>query len=259
MTQMVATDYTHVQSVARLLPVLYLSSMPSKELKEAERTARREFILDAAERLVLRKGFDPLTVEEIAAESGYSKRSFYLYFADREELFFGLVLRGYRTLRERLELAFAECAPGTSAIRSFGRRYYGFSRDFPEYFSLIMTYEANYHRYTEPESRAGSGGAGPAEAPVPPRDRCQRASDELGDLLCRALDRDRASGILRTDLPAKPLMLLLWGQLFGFLRILLMRREGFVETYGITEDELFERLLDSVEAANTLDSGSRPD
>lgn len=222
--------------------------MPSVELKKAERTAKRDFILDRAEALACTKGFETLTIEEIAAASGYSKRSLYLYFADREEIFFYLVLRGYRTLRRSMESALADKAVSGPAIIAFGRRYYEFSKEYPEFFSLIMSYEANFHRYAEHAlSEAGEDGE---NTDVTPREQCQRASVELGELLCHALDEDRASGRLKTDLPTRALMLLLWGQIFGFLQLLLMRRDGFEDIYGVDQDALFGHLLKSLEASN---------
>lgn len=222
--------------------------MPSVELKNAERTAKRDFILDRAEALACTKGFETLTIEEIAAASGYSKRSLYLYFADREEIFFYLVLRDYRKLRKFIYGALADKTGRDSAIVAFGRRYYEFSKEYPESFSLIMNYESKHHRYADHHTSESE--AVKADTELTPRERCQRASVELGDLLCRALDDERASGRLKTGLPTRALMLLLWGQLFGFLQLLIMRRDKFNDIYGVEQDALFEHLLKSLEAVN---------
>jgi AcrR family transcriptional regulator len=48
--------------------------------------ARRAELLDAAERLFLRHGFAPTTVEQITDAAGVAKGTFYLYFASKDEL-----------------------------------------------------------------------------------------------------------------------------------------------------------------------------
>jgi len=51
------------------------------------------------------KGYDAATIIEIARACGYNKRSIYLYFRDKEELFLAVVLRGLEQLHTRLEKA----------------------------------------------------------------------------------------------------------------------------------------------------------
>src|ERR1051326_6380423 len=46
----------------------------------------REQILDAAERLFARKGFDPTTIKEIGAAAKVNPAPLYYYFRDKEEL-----------------------------------------------------------------------------------------------------------------------------------------------------------------------------
>ena len=50
-------------------------------------------------------------------------------------------------------------------------------------------------------------------------------------------------------------MLLLWGQVLGVMQIILMRKEGFRETYGITPDALFGELLSMMVKALTNGGG----
>ena len=54
----------------------------------------RKQILEAAETLVLQKGYAAATVDEICAAAGTSKGSFYHFFKSKEEM--GLALHGVR-------------------------------------------------------------------------------------------------------------------------------------------------------------------
>ncbi|WP_348789309.1 TetR/AcrR family transcriptional regulator [Leifsonia sp. NPDC080035] len=66
----------------------------------AEREGRRDDILDAAVRLFVRDGFEPVTLDRIAAAAHVAKRTIYSRIGDRTEVFLAAVerLRG-RALR----------------------------------------------------------------------------------------------------------------------------------------------------------------
>lgn len=55
-------------------------------LRELSRQAVREHIAEAAEALFLAKGFHETTVDEIVAVVGMSQRSFFRYFASKEDV-----------------------------------------------------------------------------------------------------------------------------------------------------------------------------
>ncbi len=62
-----------------------------------ERTARRDEILDAAVRLFSARGFEGVTLDDVAAEAHVTKRTIYAYYGDRTALFLAAVER----LRDR--------------------------------------------------------------------------------------------------------------------------------------------------------------
>jgi len=62
--------------------------MPKNELREQQ-------ILDAASAVIIRLGYDKTTMSDIAEEAGASRRTVYLYFKGKEELFEALLYRDY--------------------------------------------------------------------------------------------------------------------------------------------------------------------
>ncbi len=73
----------------------------------SENNERQQQILDAAAAVVLRLGYDKTTMHDIAEEAGASRRTVYLYFKGKEELFEALLYREYmqyaQTWLEQLE------------------------------------------------------------------------------------------------------------------------------------------------------------
>lgn len=70
-----------------------------KKRVAAERTRRK--IMDAAERLISERGFDNVTVDEITAEAGVSKGSFYTYFKRKEDVVGEIAHEHFEDMRER--------------------------------------------------------------------------------------------------------------------------------------------------------------
>jgi AcrR family transcriptional regulator len=85
----------------------------SRKEKQAETRAR---LLDAAERVFLRRGLQGSSVEEIAAEAGFTRGAFYSNFKSKDELFVELLQdRVYRQYAEMAEQAQEQ--PGTPRER----------------------------------------------------------------------------------------------------------------------------------------------
>ncbi len=67
-------------------------------LKEKEREARRNIIIEAAERVFAAKPFNKVSMRDIAQEANISPASIYTYFKDQESLFVEASLRGTRNM-----------------------------------------------------------------------------------------------------------------------------------------------------------------
>lgn len=207
----------------------------TKEVRKSrEKEQKKKWIVDCAQDVFFKKGFDGTTIDDIAATAGYSKRSIYLYFRDREELFLAVVERGQELFYAALSHAIATKRADESGLMILGKAFYHFSLSHPEYFSMIMAYESRIHPYRDSNN--------PDDADSP-RTGCRKLSDRYGGLVIKAIEEEIHSGRLITSLKPVQLMLILWGQVFGVMQIILMRKEGFRETYGITPDALFDEFL----------------
>src|ERR1051326_5113762 len=82
----------------------------------------REQILDAAERLFARKGFDPTTIKEIGAAAKVNPALLYYYFRDKEELYRAVLQRVAGALVTRGGGGRAAPAPPGPAFSRAGRR-----------------------------------------------------------------------------------------------------------------------------------------
>lgn len=216
------------------------SPMTTTDRKAWERRQRRERIVDVAETVFLEAGYEKATLPAIADAAGYNKRSLYLYFADREAIFLAVVYRCLTRLRDALRTVGDPPHSGQTGLRRLALTVFDFSVHRPADVALIMTFEDRFFIYH---------GRKPSPAPNTNLARCRQASEEIARIVTAAIDAGMAAGRVRNDLTARQLMLLLWGQIAGVIKILHRRERHFTAVYGIDRSVLFDRFLDMVEQA----------
>jgi len=77
--------------------------MSISQRQKEERELRKERILTGALKVFKKKGLDGATMDEIAVESGFGKATLYYYFSSKEEVFCGILNRGWTSLWMNLE------------------------------------------------------------------------------------------------------------------------------------------------------------
>jgi AcrR family transcriptional regulator len=86
-------------------------------LRECKKIQTRLQITDASMRLFVTRGFDRVTVAEVAAEAGVSEKTVFNYFPTKEDLFFDEVPAREAALREAIHTR----APGESILSALRR------------------------------------------------------------------------------------------------------------------------------------------
>jgi AcrR family transcriptional regulator len=88
---------------------------PTEGLRERKKRAARESIAATARRLFAERGFDTVTVAEVAAAAGVSEKTVFNHFATKEDLAFAGRERGIA----QVVAAIAERPPGRSVLDAF--------------------------------------------------------------------------------------------------------------------------------------------
>jgi AcrR family transcriptional regulator len=86
-------------------------------LRERKKEQTRQLIADTAHRLFADRGFDAVTVAQIARAANVSEVTVFNYFPTKEDLFFG----GTQFFEEKLLDAVRTRAPGESVLEAFRR------------------------------------------------------------------------------------------------------------------------------------------
>ncbi len=100
---------------------------------------RRDEVLDAARHLFFQNGYRGTSILQIAQKAGYSKRTVYLDYLNKDELFMTVCAEGGELLLEKLSVVPYDELSVQEAIERFMKVYIAFSHNHSEYFRMIFS------------------------------------------------------------------------------------------------------------------------
>ncbi len=158
-------------------------------LRERQKQARGEAILDAAFALIVEEGYDALTMEKLAARVGISRQTLYLHFASREDI----TLRAVLALMEQGLDVIRSLDPALPPVEKLKQvvRWMLESRSEPAYAALIKARNSLMTVKSHPEYL--------------------RASEQRAAALTEVVEAAQEAGELRADLPSRLIVQMLFG------------------------------------------------
>jgi len=114
-----------------------LNNQSKPNRKELEKEARKKDIIDVAAKLFSERDFHDVKVDDIAEQVGLSKGTLYLYFDNKDNLFFSVIIERAKVLYARLEQA-SQCDKDfLDCLHKFVSTYLGFFREHEAFFKII--------------------------------------------------------------------------------------------------------------------------
>ena len=98
---------------------------------------KRRQITDAAAKLFATRPFHKVKLAHIAAAAGVGKGTLYVYFASKEDLYFGLIYDGFARMVDGLRARIADDSrAGADHLPAIIRELVAFAFQHPHYFEL---------------------------------------------------------------------------------------------------------------------------
>jgi AcrR family transcriptional regulator len=94
----------------------------------------RQQILDAARELLIREGYDSLSMRRVAERIDYSPTAIYLHFRDKQELVFSLCEETFAKLVRELETLARDYPDPLIRLRKGLERYIAFGLKYPNHY-----------------------------------------------------------------------------------------------------------------------------
>lgn len=193
--------------------------MGYEERKRQEKEIKRQDIIDAAERVFFTKGYVNSSMDEVAKEAEFSKRTVYVYFSSKAQIYYEIMIRGYRLLLNMLENCFSNELPQTAEeeLRSIFFTLHSFSKNHSNYFSAIMEYETK-------DADAQNG------IDYELKTECYQLGEQVFGYLSNAIEKGIIEGTLESGLDSNKTALILWAYTVGVFNAGAKKR-GYLDNY----------------------------
>ena len=175
------------------------------ERREEEKERRRGELLDAAESLYAKHGWEAVTMDQVARTARLSRALVYVYFRDKDDLLFAIGERAMKVLHQRFAAALETPGTGRDKVDAIGRAYMGYALEFGHFFDFCSRFQ----------SHEVSAAASPNE------EACHQSGEAVMDLVVRGIEAGVADGSISPELAREPRMLgmSLWAFTHGIVQI----------------------------------------
>ncbi|TYR80470.1 TetR/AcrR family transcriptional regulator [Priestia megaterium] len=211
------------------------------ERKQKEKEIRKNDIINAAERVFFTKGYAVATMDDVAKEAEFSKRTVYVYFNSKEQIYFEIMLRGYKLLIHSLEkdLSNQQDIHALERIKQIGHTLYTFNEQYPNYFEAIVEYETGEMDFDKGITDSS-------------REECYKLGEKVLAILIEALAQGIEEGAIRKEIDVLDTALVLWSCTIGAFTIA-KRKANYIKHYHKRESKdlifnTFELLIRSIKS-----------
>jgi AcrR family transcriptional regulator len=180
--------------------------MGTAERKQRERELRKKQILKAAEKIITKKGMQNTTMDEIAESCELSKGTLYLYFKNKEELIYSILIMILDNFIKIMEGNLKKQESFQSRMTSIGESYLEFYHKYPNQFK-IMNHNPEQHPEIEHTARE-------LESELMVR------NTKLWSMVENVLQEGIELGLIRKDVNPLEIGVALWASSNGMIQIM---------------------------------------
>ena len=179
--------------------------------KEREKLARREAIIDAALEIISEKGFEGVTMDDLAEKAELGKGTLYLHFKSKTSIYLAICERGSTLLNQQMAKVLAMDLPGLKMVEELGQTYLEFIQAQPIYFIAFSYYENIIDQEIIEESEIAV--------------RCEENAQQAMTYIVRALQIGMQDGSIKDDYDPKELGLIIWGASKGVMHVAFLKQK----------------------------------
>ena len=111
--------------------------MKANSRRQQEKKNKEECILASAERVFGLKGYEDASMDEIAKEAQYTKRTIYQYFATKESLYLSVIAKGLNKILDLMSEENFTDQTGYDQMMHLFVLFYMYYKEYPVTFSVI--------------------------------------------------------------------------------------------------------------------------
>jgi len=208
-----------------------MTSIPQSR-RETRREERRGQFLQKARQLFLTRGYEATTIEDVSHLAGFSKRTVYLYFETKHELFCAVLQPELSELRDRLEHVVLPDDDGRAQLIAVAHEYVAFTQERPDVFSLLMHFETHDFYRGRDVARLRQHATA-----------CLAINEQISERVDSTIQRGLDDGSIESEQTPAQLNLMFWASAVGILQVCRQRATVLESHYGITESDLIDAFI----------------
>ena len=203
------------------------------ERKEQEHLVRKNCMINAAEKIFFKKGFENSTMDDIAKEAEFTKKTLYSYFKNKEQLYYEIMLLGFKALNALYDKTISENIEinEINKIKKIGQTFVEFSRVHPGYFKAISDYENKDFDFEVDGSN-------------PLVNECYLAGQYSFEILNNCIINGIKKGEIVRNTDSVTVCLTLWSTMLGFIGLISKKEKYINSYYNKSIEELMEGGFD---------------
>jgi AcrR family transcriptional regulator len=197
--------------------------MAIEDRKQREKEQMRRLILDKALEIFLEKGYYQTSIRNIADKIEYSPGTIYLYFKEKDEIFYELHNEAFSRLFEMFEPLFHVQDP-FERLKAMGRIYMDFAYHNKDLYDLMFIMSAPMNML---------------------HDACEwKMGHRVFDTLVQTLKECQDTGKFK-NMELQSLSFMIWSSLHGMCALYCRERMGVM--HGVDEKALLKKSYDYYE------------
>ncbi len=204
--------------------------------KPGAKQKRYQHIVDAAEEVLISKGYENSTFNDFASAANYNKRTLYLYFSDKDDLFAAVVLRILTRLQKHVNNKTDNSGSGLQILLQIASAYFSFFEVNKSYYGLLWTFENKYFIFAENKFDSVN---------INKTYHIRRKNIEL---IAEAYQKGLDDKSIKVKQDPNLVITLLWSQTLGVLQLISRGQYILSKNYNVDADTLCENHIEHLRA-----------
>lgn len=204
-----------------------------EDIKIKEKMYKRQLILDAAANLFFYKGVKSASMDELAKESGLTKRTIYCYFESKEEIYYEVMLRAYKELNSLIKEKSmdSDIISEIGRLKTIGEILIQFNQTNSTGFNAIFNFEN-----TDIDNILKN----------PTAAKCYEEGQYLTDIFINTLKEGIQKGEIKESIDINKTFLTLWASLVGMAHIISYKKEYVMKYFRMDINESLSYSFDLI-------------
>jgi len=199
--------------------------MGIQERKAREKQHRRETIIKAAKKIILKSGVEGMSMNQLAELTELNKATLYLYYSNKDDLIDAIVYEGLTLLEKHFQEADQQSFTGFESVMNFIHLMFDFYKQYPVYFYTMNHQERRNEaeRLETPYAKKGN-----------------ETASRLLERIAKGLEQGIKEGSVRKEIDIHAVIILIQAQIYGILHTIYAKEDVYQDVLHI-EAEMIEK------------------